>query len=86
MNQRAIKDIEGNLADNRNEKLSKRIEGIIRSNRDGIRNWELTRKTRFLNQKQRMESLNDLIESNIIVAVEESSIRGKSKIKWFAQT
>ena len=86
LNQRAIKDIEGNLADNLNEKLSKRIEGIIRSHRDGIVNWELTRKTRFLNQKQRMDILNDLIESNIIVAVEESSIRGKSKIKWFAQT
>ena len=85
LNQRAIKDIEENLADNLNEKLSKRIEGIIRDHKDGIVNWELTRKTRFLNQKQRTDILNDLIESNIIVAVEESSSRGMPKIKWFAK-
>jgi hypothetical protein len=86
LNQRAIKDIEENLADNLNEKLSKRIEGIIRNCKDGIINWELTRKTRFLTQKQRGDILNDLIESNIIVAVEESSTRGQPKIKWFAKT
>tara|TARA_Y100001951_G_C11263177_1_gene253817 strand:- start:365 stop:1054 length:690 start_codon:yes stop_codon:yes gene_type:complete len=86
LNQRAIKDIEENLADNLNERISKRVEAIIRSHPEGLESWQLTRKTRFLaNQRQRNEILEDLVESNLVVAVEEKGKR-KNIIKFYART
>ncbi len=85
LNQRAIKDIEENLADNLSERTSKRVEGIIRSHPEGLENWQLTRKTRFLtNQRQRNEILQDLVESNLIVAVEEKT-KTSPKVRWYAK-
>ena len=84
LNHRAIKDIQENLADNLNERLSKKVEAIIRRYPEGIENWQLTRNTRFLSPKQRGEILEDLRDSNIIVAVEEKT-KTIPKIKWFAK-
>tara|TARA_R100000656_G_scaffold53167_3_gene42115 strand:+ start:171 stop:2327 length:2157 start_codon:yes stop_codon:yes gene_type:complete len=79
-------DIRQNLADNEFERISKKVERMIReSGRDGITTSELTARTRFLrNSRQRREILEDLQAASLIVQMKTGSEEGRRPTeRWF---
>lgn len=75
------------LADNDNERVSKRVERlIIDANSKGLSTTDLYRSTRFLrNSKHRREILEDLQEAGLIVCVKDDSYgSGRKSERWFA--
>ncbi|OSM07617.1 PriCT-2 domain-containing protein [Magnetofaba australis] len=66
---RLIEDVEQHLADNQTEQNHKRVLTIIRAaGRQGIPRNRLTRKTQFLNERERREIVQALLEGGQIVA------------------
>jgi hypothetical protein len=67
----AIVSINQNLSDNQNERLSKKVERLIRdSGKGGISSSILTQQTRYLNNsRHRKEILSDLQDSGLVVCV-----------------
>jgi hypothetical protein len=67
----AIVSINQNLSDNQNERLSKKVERLIRdSGKGGISQSRLTQHTRYLNNsRHRKEILSDLQDSGLVVCV-----------------
>jgi len=87
LTQNTCKEILLHLADNENERVSKRVEKLIRdSGAKGITNSELYRATRYLrNSRHRKEVLEDLTEAGLIVCLkDEGSGVGRRSEKWFA--
>ena len=78
-------DIQRNLADNEFERLSKKIERMIReAGTDGITTSELTARTRYLrNSRQRKEILEDLQSASLVVCMKTGSGGGRPIEKWF---
>ena len=75
------------LADNDNERISKRVERlIIDSGTKGLSTTNLYRSTRFLrNSKHRREILEDLTEAGLIVCLKDESYgSGRKSERWFA--
>ena len=75
------------LADNDNERVSKRVERlIIDSGAKGLSTTLLYRSTRFLrNSKHRREILEDLTEAGLIVCLKDDSYgSGRKSERWFA--
>ena len=75
------------LADNDNERISKRVERlIIDSSTKGLSTTDLYRSTRFLrNSKHRREILDDLTEAGLIVCLKDDSYgSGRKSERWFA--
>jgi len=66
-----IISIKENLSDNLNEKLSKKVERIIReAGAAGVTSSKLTERTRYLNNsRHRKEILSDLQDSGLVVCV-----------------
>ena len=80
-------EINRNLADNEYERISKRIERLIRdSHSKGISTTELYKATRFLrNGKHRKEVLEDLQTAGLIVCLkDEGSGAGRRSERWIA--
>tara|TARA_Y100000593_G_scaffold1714_1_gene3435 strand:- start:1266 stop:3308 length:2043 start_codon:yes stop_codon:yes gene_type:complete len=80
-------EINRNLADNEYERISKRIERLIRdSHTKGISTTELYKATRFLrNGKHRKEVLEDLQTAGLIVCLkDEGSGAGRRSERWIA--
>ena len=80
-------EINKHLADNEYERISKRIERMIReSGSKGISSTELYRATRFLRSgKHRKEVLDDLQASNLVICLrEEGSVTGRRGERWVA--
>jgi hypothetical protein len=67
----AIVSIHQNLSDNQNERVSKKVERLIRDvGKAGITSTTLTRRTRYLNNaRHRKEILSDLQDSGLVVCV-----------------
>jgi hypothetical protein len=67
----AIISIHLNLSDNQNERVSKKVERLIRDvGKAGITSTTLTRRTRYLNNaRHRKEILSDLQDSGLVVCV-----------------
>ena len=79
-------DIKQNLADNENERVSKKVERMIReAGKDGITTSELTSRTRFLrNSRQRREILEDLQSASLVVCMKtRNALGGKPLETWF---
>jgi len=79
--------ISQNLADNENEKVSKRIENLIRDHgSSGISNTDIYKATRYLrNSKHRREVLEDLQEAGLVICVKDDSYgSGRKSERWFA--
>ena len=75
------------LADNDNERVSKRVERlIIDAGNKGLSTTDLYRSTRFLrNSKLRREILEDLTEAGLIVCLKDDSYgSGRKSERWFA--
>jgi hypothetical protein len=75
------------LADNDNERISKRVERlIIDASTKGLSTTDLYRSTRFLrNSKHRREILEDLTEAGLIVCLKDDSYgSGRKSERWFA--
>ena len=75
------------LADNDNERVSKRVERlIIDSGNKGLSTTDLYKSTRFLrNSKHRREILEDLTEAGLIVCLKDDSYgSGRKSERWFA--
>ena len=75
------------LADNDNERVSKRVERlIIDAGNKGLSTTDLYRSTRFLrNSKHRREILEDLTEAGLIVCLKDDSYgSGRKSERWFA--
>ena len=80
-------EINKHLADNEYERISKRIERMIRdSGSKGISSTELYRATRFLrNGKHRKEVLDDLQTAGLVVCIkDDGSGTGRRSERWFA--
>lgn len=79
-------DIKQNLADNDFERVSKKVERMIReSGKDGITTSELTARTRFLrNSRQRREILEDLQAASLVVCMKTKNVLGGKPLEtWF---
>ena len=79
-------DIKQNLADNDFERVSKKVERMIReSGKDGVSTSELTARTRFLrNARQRKEILEDLQSANLVVCMKtKNNMGGRPVETWF---
>ena len=87
LTQSTCNEIDKHLADNEYERISKRIERMIRDSKaKGISSTELYRATRFLrNGKHRKEVLEDLQASNLIICLKDDDSKvGRSSERWFA--
>mgnify|MGYP003133590624 CR=1 FL=1 len=87
LTQSTCNEINKNLADNEFERISKRIEGLIRdSHTKGISTTELYKATRFLrNGKHRKEVLDDLQTAGLIVCLkDEVSGAGRRSERWIS--
>lgn len=75
LTEQAIVSINQNLSDNQNERLSKKVERIIRdSGKGGITSTVLTQRTRYLNNaRHRKEILSDLQDSGLVVCVKSAA-------------
>ncbi|MBF0462237.1 MAG: PriCT-2 domain-containing protein [Magnetococcales bacterium] len=63
-----IEDVEHHIADNQTEQNHKRVLEIVRSaGRKGISKRDLTRRTQFLDQRQRQDLVQSLIEGGQIL-------------------
>ncbi|MEG3640707.1 PriCT-2 domain-containing protein [Magnetococcus sp. PR-3] len=64
-----ISDVEQHVADNRTEQHHKRVLGVIRkAGHSGITQRDLTRKTQFLDKRERQDILQTLLEAEVVVA------------------
>ncbi|MBT5188085.1 MAG: hypothetical protein HOM01_14850 [Kordiimonadaceae bacterium] len=82
-----VHQINKNLADNIHEKMSKRVESLIRETGEkGMSATELVAKTRFLqNKNQRKSILEDLQEARLVGYVEEKLGKaGPLTQRWFS--
>jgi hypothetical protein len=80
-------EINKHLADNEYERISKRLERMIRdSSSKGISTTELYKATRFLrNGKHRKEVLDDLQSAGLVVCLkDDGSGAGRRSERWFA--
>ena len=87
LTQSTCNEINKNLADNEFERISKRIERLIRdSHTKGISTTELYKATRFLrNGKHRKEVLDDLQTAGLVVCLkDEGSGAGRRSERWIA--
>jgi hypothetical protein len=87
LTQSTCNEIDKHLSDNDNERVSKRVEGMIRDSKSkGISSTELYRATRFLRSgKHRKEVLDDLLASNLIICLKDDDSKvGRSSERWFA--
>ena len=80
LTEQTIVSIKQNLSDNLNEKLSKKVERIIReAGKSGVTTSRLTERTRYLNNsRHRKEILSDLQDSGLVVCV-KSKVEGINK-------
>jgi len=79
-------DIKQNLADNEFERVSKKVERMIReAGMEGITTSELTSRTRYLrNSRQRREILEDLQAANLVVCMKTKKAQGGKPLEtWF---
>ena len=87
LTEQTIISINQNLSDNLNEKLSKKVERIIRdAGKSGVTTSRLTERTRYLNNsRHRKEILSDLQDSGLVVCV-KSKVEGINKPveTWYA--
>ena len=87
LTQTTCNEINKNLADNEFERVSKRIERLIRdSHTKGISTTELYKATRYLrNGKHRKEVLDDLQTAGLVVCLkDEGSGVGRRSERWIA--
>jgi hypothetical protein len=87
LTQSTCNEIHKHLADNEFERISKRMERLIRdSHSKGISTTELYKATRYLrNGKHRKEVLDDLQTAGLVVCLkDEGSGAGRKSERWFA--